>query len=223
MHPTRRVEASEATIAELNILSDEDIVKALLELSQPKPYVQGGGGNKLTMRIILSTLNDSTTFKTDALLDCGCTSSTMNTRYVQRHNLPTRKLPRPIPVYNADGTLNRNGCIKETVTLHMVVQDHTEKITFAVSDIGHTDVYIGHEWLKHHNPEVDWRKLHLYMNRCPPSCQFIDMHEIDEEDEETLVDEEEICEESLKEGDHLFFFNADSFLEDEGITIARCD
>lgn len=104
----------------------------------------------------------------------------------------------------------------------MVVQDHTEKIMFAVSDIGHTDVYIGHKWLKHYNLEVDWRKSRLYMNRCPPSCQFIDMHEIDEEDEETLVDKEEIHEESLEEGDHLFFFNADSFLEDEGITIARC-
>jgi hypothetical protein len=29
----------------------------------------------------------------------------IHTQFVKKHNLPTRKLPRPIPVYNADGTL----------------------------------------------------------------------------------------------------------------------
>ena len=139
-HPTRYVEASEATLVELNSLSDEEAIEALSELKTSRRYIQGTGGNKLTMRIILSTLDNSKSLDTSALLDCGCTGSTIHTHFVKQHNLPTRKLPRPIPVYNADGTLNRNGVIKETTTLQMIIQDHVEEITFAISDLGNTDI-----------------------------------------------------------------------------------
>ena len=97
------------------------------------------------MQIILSTLDNFKSLDTSTLLNCGCTGSTIHTRFVKQHNLPTRKLPRPIPVYNADGTLNRNGVIRETTTLRMIVQDHVEEIMFAISDVGNTNVYIGHE------------------------------------------------------------------------------
>ena len=59
------------------------------------------------------------------------------------------------PSINADGTLNRNGAIKETTTLRMIIQDHEEEITFAISDLGSANVYIGHEWLERHNPDID--------------------------------------------------------------------
>ena len=126
------------------------------------------------MRIIFSTLDNSKSLDTSALLDCGCTSSTIHTRFVKKHNLPTKELPQPIPVYNADGTLNHNGVIKETTTLRMIIQDHVKEIMFAISDVGNTDVYIGHEWLKKHNPDIDWEKSRIFMNQCKPSCQFID-------------------------------------------------
>ena len=71
----------------------------------------------------------------------------------------------------------------------MIIQDHVEEITFAISDLGNTDIYIGHEWLKKHNPEIDWEKSRIFMTRCKPSCQFIDNFDfIDDDDTETLVD-----------------------------------
>jgi hypothetical protein len=146
-------------------------------MSGRKRYIQGAGGNKLTMKVALSTLDDSKTISTTALLDCGCTGSTIHTQFVKKNKLPTTQLPRPIPVYSADGMLNRNGRIMEMVTMQMVIQDHEEEITFAVSDIGSTDVYIGHEWLKRHNPNIAWEKPRVFMNRCPimlnsmPRCQ----------------------------------------------------
>ena len=63
-----------------------------------------------------------------------------------------------IPVYNTDGSFNQNGAITKVVNLCLTVQDHTEKITLAVSNLGKTDVFIGHEWLKKHNPYIDWTK-----------------------------------------------------------------
>ena len=52
-HPKRRLEVTEATIAELNQLPDDLAVDALKELKGAKKYIQGIGGTKLEMRVIL--------------------------------------------------------------------------------------------------------------------------------------------------------------------------
>ncbi|PFH45415.1 hypothetical protein AMATHDRAFT_100395, partial [Amanita thiersii Skay4041] len=48
-----------------------------------------------------------------ALLDSGATGLFLDKKYVEHHNLNTKKLPRAIPVYNVDGTLNQGGSIQE--------------------------------------------------------------------------------------------------------------
>ena len=101
----------------------------------------------------------------------------------------------------------------------MIIQYHVEEIMFAISDLGNTDVYIGHEWLKKHNPDIDWEKSCIFMTRCKPSCQFIDHFDfIDDDNTETLIDEEDS---PLEEGDRLFFFNVDSFIDDNHLEINR--
>jgi len=55
----------------------------------------------------------------------------------------------------------------------MTIQDHVEEVNFAVSDIGNSDIYIGHDWLKRHNPTIDWNKSRILMNRCPHRLQVI--------------------------------------------------
>src|SRR5882762_6707862 len=94
-HHTRRVEASEATIDELNAVADIHIVEALNELRTPRRFVRRNGGNKLETRIILGTIDNSQWLETTALLDSGCTGSTIHHRFVKEHNLPTRQLPDP--------------------------------------------------------------------------------------------------------------------------------
>jgi len=65
-HPGRQLEVSEIAIAELNQLPDDDVVEALKELRKPKRYVQGTGGRKLTMRVIVTTLDDNHSHETQA-------------------------------------------------------------------------------------------------------------------------------------------------------------
>ena len=64
-------------------------------------------------------------------------------------------MPLAIPVYNADGTLNKNGSIKEFTTLQITIDNHSERIDLAVTDLGDTDLFLGHDWLKIHNPSID--------------------------------------------------------------------
>ena len=64
-------------------------------------------------------------------------------------------MAQPMPTYNADGTLNSGGTIKEFVQMKMVIQDHVEKINFAVTGLGSKTAFIGHDWLKRHNPTIN--------------------------------------------------------------------
>ncbi|KZV83629.1 hypothetical protein EXIGLDRAFT_592594, partial [Exidia glandulosa HHB12029] len=58
----------------------------------------------LTLKVQLQTLDDHCTIGVSTLVDCGATSEFIGEEFVRVNNLPTRKLERPIPVYNVDGT-----------------------------------------------------------------------------------------------------------------------
>jgi hypothetical protein len=149
-------------VNEIVALGCNDAVAALEELHQPKRFIRGSKGNQMDLDIQLRTIDDQRMFHVKALLDCGCTGNCIDSGFVKAKGIKTYKVPRAIPVYNADGTLNSDGPIKEFVTLHMTHGNHQERISLAVTNLGKGDVFIGHEWLKYHNPSIDWRKGELY-------------------------------------------------------------
>ena len=89
----------------------------------------------------------------------------------------------------------------------MIIQDHVERIQFAVSNLGEADVFIGYEWLKKHNPDVDWKASTLFFTQCPDECGHIvilDDLDGDPKEAETRV--------LLKEGDKFFTFDIEGYL-----------
>ena len=86
-------------------------------------------------------------------------------KFINSNGIKTVKLPRPIPVYNADRTLNQGGSIEEIVEMRMVIGDHQERIQFVVTELKTAEVFIGHNWLKKHNPEVDWKKGSVWFSQ----------------------------------------------------------
>ena len=100
----------------------------------------------------------------EALLDSGCTGSCIDQTFIRENGINTQKLPIPVMVYNADGTPNSAGAITEVVRLHVKIRDHIEIAEFAVTELGKTSVFIGHEWLKKHNPSIDWVKSEVKFN-----------------------------------------------------------
>src|ERR1700712_579216 len=89
--------------------------------------------------------------------------------------------------------MNSGGTIKEFVELRIRIKSHVEKLHFAVTDLGKATMFIGHEWLKIHNPTIDWQQSTVIFNRCPEECMPLpdlvpDPDDNDEESGEWEVD-----------------------------------
>jgi hypothetical protein len=49
--------------------------------------------------------------------------------------------------------------------------NHKERLMFLVTDTGNHDILLGTDWLKAHNPNINWAKNTIYMDQCPPLCR----------------------------------------------------
>ena len=132
---------------------------------------------------VVTTTNKLERFPMKALIDSGCTGSCINEEFVTKHKMNLTALPKPIPVYNADGSLNASGSLTHVVQLKMNVEGHEELIDLGVSNLGKSDIFLGHDWLKHHNPTVDWFKKTLKFDHCPGLCYQRKMGEEPESEE----------------------------------------
>jgi len=112
---------------------------------------------QMDIMVTLAQLDNLQETTVKALLDCGCTSSTISQNFVTRNQIPTQNLSRNIPVYNANGSANRLGPITEHVVMRMRIKDHEERIDFVVTQLQGHDIFIGYDWLQHHNPSIDWK------------------------------------------------------------------
>ena len=134
------------------------------------------GERSLQLSVEIQTTDTNHRIQVWALLDCGATGLFISSALVREKGLTTRKLSRPIPVYNVDGTPNKAGSITEVVDLVLRFEDHSEGAIFAVTNLGKQDLILGLTWLRNHNPEVDWQTGEVKMSRCPQGCRtcFLD-------------------------------------------------
>src|SRR5215471_343236 len=125
----------------------------------------------LRLQVELQTTDTQDMKVAKALLDSGASGLFANQKYIDREQLNTRKLSEPIIVHNVDGTPNEAGPIKEVLDIVLQYNGHSERTTFAVTEIGDQDLILGLPWLREHNPEVDWETGEVKMSRCPSKCQ----------------------------------------------------
>jgi len=123
-----------------------------------------------SVKLIVKTVDSRQTFKLNTLLDSGATGLYVDKRFTEKHNITTKKLPFPMRVYNADGTHNSNGVITHQTELVFQVNGHTSKDWFYVVDLGGKAMIVRMNWLRDHNPEIDWKTGTLEFKRCPSSC-----------------------------------------------------
>ena len=105
-----------------------------------------------------------------ALIDCRATGQFMDQDYVEHNLLSTWKLQCAIPVFNVNGTRNRAGLIMEIVDTILQYNGHTERMSFAVTNLVKQDLILGFTWLQEHNLEIDWQTRKVVMSQCPDKC-----------------------------------------------------
>jgi len=103
-----------------------------------------------------------------ALVDSGCTHTGINEQLVKDKRIQTKSIDFSFEVFNADGTKNRE--VIKVVPLEIEINGHKETLEAAVTDLNGTDMFLGHNWLVKHNPEVNWRNGTIKFTRCPGNC-----------------------------------------------------
>jgi predicted aspartyl protease len=122
---------------------------------------------EVKMPLSFTAPTNGLTFRTRALLDSGATDSFIDRGMIEKYGLEVETLEKPIPVYNADGGRNKLGDITGYVTLRMIHGLHEELMRLYATSLGKETILIGHDWLRKHNPVIDWITGEVEMSRCP--------------------------------------------------------
>jgi len=82
IHPRCCPEATSDVLEELNHVTIEEVTDAIQELRGPRRFICSSGRSSLTVPAQLSTLDDQCQFSLHALIDSGCTGSSIDARFV---------------------------------------------------------------------------------------------------------------------------------------------
>ena len=173
MPEKRAREATEEKVMAIRKLTTKEAVEVVSEMKRGRKFIRGTKGQDLKLRVTIESLATGSQYEADALLDSGATGSCVNKDYVEAQGLQIKKLPLPLPVYNADGTLNEGGAIEGFVEVRMLIGDHAERIKLAVTNLGKTDIFLGLDRLRYHNPNIDRAESTLTIDRCTQPCEFV--------------------------------------------------
>jgi len=108
--------------------------------------------------------------KIKALVDLECTHMEIDKQLIKDKRIQTRLINFSFKVFNVDGT--KNGKVTRITPLEVKINGHKEQLEAVVTDLNGTDIFLGHNWLVKHNPEVNWKDGKTQFMRCPGSCRM---------------------------------------------------
>ena len=125
------------------------------------------GKKELNVQANVKTKN-SKKLKVKALVDSGCTHTRIDEQLVKDKRIQTKPINFSFKVFNADRT--KNGEMTKVAPLEIEINGHKETLEAAVTDLDGMDMFLGHDWLVKHNPEVNWKNGVIKFTRCPGNC-----------------------------------------------------
>jgi len=114
------------------------------------------------------------------LLDSGAKGVYCNSSFIKKHLIPTYTVDRPVYPINVNGMLNKQGAMHYTTILQMGISvdpDHWETVEVTITNIGQNEILLGTDWLREHNPSINWGTKTIKFNCCPPHCHPSDIKE----------------------------------------------
>ena len=106
--------------------------------------------------------------KVKTLVDSRCTYIGINKQLVKDKKIQTKLINFSFEVFNTDRTKNRE--VTKVTPLEIKINGHKETLEAAVTDLNRTDMFLDHDWLVKHNPEVNWKNSTIKFTRCPGNC-----------------------------------------------------
>ena len=93
--------------------------------------------------------------KVKVLVDLECTYMRIDEQLVKNKQIKTKPINFLFEVFNADGTKNRE--VTRVASLEVEINRHKEQLEAVVMDLNSIDMFLEHDWLVKHNPEVNWK------------------------------------------------------------------
>ena len=103
--------------------------------------------------------------KVKALVDSRYTHTRIDEQLVKDKRIQTKPINFSFEVFNADETKNRE--VTKVAPLEIEINRYKKTLEAAVMDLDETDMFLGHDWLVKHNPEVNWKNRTIKFTRCP--------------------------------------------------------
>ena len=105
--------------------------------------------------------------ETTALLDSRATENFISMKYVKELRLPIKWLQWPQPVYNVDGTRNKNGDIEHYTDLEMQMGNRKVWLWFFLPDLADQKAILGYPWFTANQPKIDWAQGWIDSTQLP--------------------------------------------------------
>ena len=120
----------------------------------------------------------------EGLLDSGASGKFIDQDYARDIHAEKKDLPKPIKVYNVDGTPNKQGTITQYVELNLTIHKRQRKHRLYVTGLGNQQLILGYPWLKEMNPLIDWKKgtlewrkwKHSALKKQPKESKTVEFH-----------------------------------------------
>ncbi len=104
------------------------------------------------MRANVKTKNGKK-LKVKTLVDSEYTHTGIDKQLVKDKRIQMKPIDFSFEVFNTDGT--KNGEITIVAPLEIKINSHKEQLEVAVMNLDRMDMFLDHDWLVKHNPEVN--------------------------------------------------------------------
>jgi len=128
-------------------------------------------GTSLLLPVEIGTIDTSELHSVKALLDSKATGSFIDRDFVRSKGINTQTLSHNIPVFNVNGSPNEAEQISKIIDVLLHYKTHSERMLLAISRLRKQSLILGYNWLKDHNPKIDWEKEEVEMTCCPLRCE----------------------------------------------------
>uniref|UniRef100_A0A0W0G7B0 Putative reverse transcriptase-rnase h-integrase n=1 Tax=Moniliophthora roreri TaxID=221103 RepID=A0A0W0G7B0_MONRR len=114
-----------------------------------------------SMRIPLALYTGEQIVEKLALLDSGAEGNFISRVTARKLRLPLTKLEKRVKVLNVDGTLNTSAYVTHMARVTFFIGDKKMTEDLMVSGLGGEQLILGMPWLRHYNPQINWRNREI--------------------------------------------------------------